>query len=202
MAKKENAEISISKLEKYVKVNGQEPNTCAFDAGGESIQYTIKYRISLEDCIKFVDDVVKGCIDKSEVSVIEIARKFLINRNLMTYYSNFRMPSDISKAYAYVMGAEDIVEVIKSNIDKKQYQDILDAIDKGISFERDKMLCEQRIRVDTIIEKLNSISEQMDSIFSGIDGEEASKFISTIANAGQIDSKSLAEVFVRQVAGQ
>lgn len=200
MAKKENTEISIGKLEKYCKENEKTTTLCSFDVAGESVEYAVKYRISLEDSIKFIGDVVKGCIDKSEMSVIEIARSFLINRGLMTYYANFRMPSDINKRYNYILCAEDIISNILDCIDEQQYKSILEAIDRSIAFEKDKMLCEQGIRINAVMEKLSNISEQMEGIFGGIDSEQTAKFISNIASADKIDAKTLAEVFTKQVA--
>lgn len=198
MAKKENMEVSIGKLEKYCKQNDKVNTVCSFDIDGESVEYKVKYRISLEDCIKFVDDVVSGCIDKSEMSIIGIARSFLIKRNLMTFYANFRMPADISKAYTYILGAEDIIKNIIDSIDSAQYQSLIEAIDKGIEFETNKMICEQEVRVSGIVEKLNSVSEQMESIFNGISGEETAKFISAVTSAGHIDAKAIAEVFAQK----
>jgi hypothetical protein len=202
MAKKENAEVSITKLEKFCKQNDKVNTVCTFEVDGEAVEYSVKYRLSLEDCIKFVDDVVSGCIDKSEMTLIGIARSFLIKRNLMTFYANFRMPSDISKAYAYISGAESIINDIIDNIDAAQYASLLDDIDKGIEFEINKMTCEQETRINGVIEKLNGISEQMESIFGGISGEEASKFISTVASAGQIDAKDIADVFAQKVTNK
>lgn len=198
MAKKQN-KISINKLEKHCEMMAPVIIDKSFNISAEeTIQYQIKPRLSLEECIRFVNNVVNECVRPNDEIIIPMARKFITYRGVLTYYGNFKMPEDISKTFDLVMGAHDIISEILESIDQDQYKMLLSAIDEGIEFEKQKILSAQEQRTSEVIAQVNQFMARMSSLFEGVDAEQMSDFISGVSKMPNVTAEDLASAIVQK----
>lgn len=169
-----------------------------FSVGDETITYEVKFRLTLEESMRFIEDVVKEAIMPNDGMIVPLAQSYIIGKNILIYYANFTMPNDESKAYELVLGANGIIGDIIGCIDNAQYQMLLAGVRDRVNFETQKMLSVQEQRVNTLVGEISRFAEQMDSVFGNISGEQMAGFISSMSKLSdtQISTEELAKAFV------
>ncbi|MCM1220770.1 MAG: hypothetical protein NC548_40395 [Lachnospiraceae bacterium] len=181
MAKKNN--VSINALEKYCKAVAPEAVEKTVTVGDDaSITFTVKPRLSLDESVRFIEDVVSEYINTQDLMIVPIAKEFIIGQNLLTYYANFTMPNNTEKAYDLVMGSFNIMNTILGSIDQNQYGILLRAIEERIRFEQHKMLTLQEARINQAVTEIEQFTSRMSTLFDGVDGSQMSEFISGMAD--------------------
>lgn len=197
MAKKTNR-VSINALERFCKETTPDIMQCTFSIGDETITYEVKFRLTLEESMRFIEDVVKEAIMPNDGMIVPLAQSYIIGKNILVYYANFTMPNDESKAYELVLGANGIIGDIIGCIDNAQYQMLLAGVRDRVNFETQKMLSVQEQRVNTLVGEISRFAEQMDSVFGNISGEQMAGFISSMSKLSdtQISTEELAKAFV------
>ena len=194
--------VSINKLEKYCNSLENEV-MLSFQLENEVIEYRVKKRLSLEESLMFVEDVVSQSISKNDMLIIPVAKEFMLGKCILTYYANFTIPENMNRAYDLVMGSTDIINQILNVIDLHQFKMLQAAIAERLDFEKQKMLVEQKTNVEKLIKEVENISTNMSTIFDGITPNQMSEFITGMSNLSQktdISPKELAEAFVDKVA--
>lgn len=175
--------VSIRALEKYCRETAPEAIEKTLTVSeGESLTFTIKPRLSLMECVQFIEDVVSEYINAQELMVVPIAKEFIIGQNLLTYYANFTMPGNTEKAFDMVMGAFDILSIIHAHIDQNQYGILLRAIEERILFEQHKMLSLQEAKMNQAITEIEQFTNRMGALFHDVDGNQMSAFITSMAD--------------------
>ena len=196
MSKKKN-KISVNTLEKYCDQLNLSPQEIQMPYGdGETLSFTVKPLLSMDESIRFIEDVVRECIMADDMLIIPLARDFIVKRNLMTYYANFTMPESQSKTYDFVMAATGIIAVI---IDLEQFNMIRQSIDERIAFEERKMIAEQQSNVRQITENVSEFVSKMSGLFDGVDAEQMGNFVTSMGKMAQnteISAQSLAGAFL------
>lgn len=197
MAKKTNR-VSINALERFCKETTLDIMQRTFSIGDETITYEVKFRLTLEESMRFIEDVVKEAIMPNDGMIVPLAQSYIIGKNILVYYANFTMPNDESKAYELVLGANGIIGDIIGCIDNAQYQMLLAGVRDRVNFETQKMLSVQEQRVNTLVSEISRFAEQMDSVFGNISGEQMAGFISSMSRLSdtQISTEELAKAFV------
>ncbi len=197
MAKKTNR-VSINALERFCKETTSDIMQRTFSIGDETITYEVKFRLTLEESMRFIEDVVKEAIMPNDGMIVPLAQSYIIGKNILVYYANFTMPNDESKAYELVLGANGIIGDIIGCIDNAQYQMLLAGVRDRVNFETQKMLSVQEQRVNTLVGEISRFAEQMDSVFGNISGEQMAGFISSMSKLSdtQISTEELAKAFV------
>ena len=197
MAKKTNR-VSINALERFCKETTPDIMHRTFSIGDETITYEVKFRLTLEESMRFIEDVVKEAVMPNDGMIVPLAQSYIIGKNILVYYANFTMPSDESKAYELVLGANGIIGDIIGCIDNAQYQMLLAGVRDRVNFETQKMLSVQEQRVNTLVGEISRFAEQMDSVFGNISGEQMAGFISSMSKLSdtQISTEELAKAFV------
>ena len=197
MAKKTNR-VSINALERVCKETTSDIMQRTFSIGDETITYEVKFRLTLEESMRFIEDVVKEAVMPNDGMIVPLAQSYIIGKNILVYYANFTMPSDESKAYELVLGANGIIGDIIGCIDNAQYQMLLAGVRDRVNFETQKMLSVQEQRVNTLVGEISRFAEQMDSVFGNISGEQMAGFISSMSKLSdtQISTEELAKAFV------
>lgn len=197
MAKKTNR-VSINALERFCKETTPDIMQRIFSVGDETITYEVKFRLTLEESMRFIEDVVKEAIMPNDGMIVPLAQSYIIGKNILIYYANFTMPNDESKAYELVLGANGIIGDIIGCIDNAQYQMLLAGVRDRVNFETQKMLSVQEQRVNTLVGEISRFAEQMDSVFGNISGEQMAGFISSMSKLSdtQISTEELAKAFV------
>ena len=193
MAKKTNR-VSINALERFCKETTPDIMQRTFSIGDETITYEVKFRLTLEESMRFIEDVVKEAIMPNDGMIVPLAQSYII----LIYYANFTMPNDESRAYELVLGANGIIGDIIGCIDNAQYQMLLAGVRDRVNFETQKMLSVQEQRVNTLVSEISRFAEQMDSVFGNISGEQMAGFISSMSKLSdtQISTEELAKAFV------
>lgn len=197
MAKKTNR-VSINALERFCKETTPDIMRRTFSIGDETITYEVKFRLTLEESMRFIEDVVKEAIMPNDGMIVPLAQNYIIGKNILIYYANFTMPNDESMAYELVLGANGIIGDIIGCIDNAQYQMLLAGVRDRVNFETQKMLSVQEQRVNTLVSEISRFAEQMDSVFGNISGEQMAGFISSMSKLSdtQISTEELAKAFV------
>lgn len=199
MSKKKN-KISVNTLEKYCDQLNLSPQEIQMPYGdGETLSFTVKPLLSMDESIRFIEDVVRECIMADDMLIIPLARDFIVKRNLMTYYANFTMPESQGKTYDFVMAATGIIAVILDNIDLEQFNMIRQSIDERIAFEERKMIAEQQSNVRQITENVSEFVSKMSGLFDGVDAEQMGNFVTSMGKMAQnteISAHSLAGAFL------
>lgn len=199
MSKKKNR-ISVNTLEKYCSHLNLVPQEIQMPYGdGEALSFTVKPLLTMDESIRFIEDVVRECIMADDMLIIPLARNFIVKKNLMTYYANFTMPESQSKTYDFVMASSGIITVILDNIDLDQFNMLCQSIDERIAFEERKMIAEQEHNVRQITENVSEFVSKMSGLFDGVDAEQMGNFVTSMGKMAQnteISAQSLAGAFL------
>lgn len=199
MSKKKNR-ISVNTLEKYCSQLNLVPQEIQMPYGdGESLSFTVKPLLTMDESIRFIEDVVRECIMADDMLIIPLARNFIVKKNLMTYYANFTMPESQSRTYDFVMASSGIITVILDNIDLDQFNMLCQSIDERIAFEERKMIAEQEHNVRQITENVSEFVSKMSGLFDGVDAEQMGNFVTSMGKMAQnteISAQSLAGAFL------
>lgn len=199
MSKKKNR-ISVNTLEKYCSQLNLVPQEIQMPYGdGEALSFTVKPLLTMDESIRFIEDVVRECIMADDMLIIPLARNFIVKKNLMTYYANFTMPESQSKTYDFVMASSGIITVILDNIDIDQFNMLCQSIDERIAFEERKMIAEQEHNVRQITENVSEFVSKMSGLFDGVDAEQMGNFVTSMGKMAQnteISAQSLAGAFL------
>lgn len=201
MAKKNN-NISINMLEKYCKQKTSDKATLKFPmSDGEELVCEVKTRLSLEETLRFVEDVVKETVASADMMIVPVAKDYILGKNILTYYANFTMPSNASKAYEMVMAATDIINAIVQNVDNHQFSVIQQCIFERVEFEKQKMLSGNEYQINMLIGKINDMTEKMEAAFGGVSGEQVAGFISSMSDFAKdknVTAQDIAAELVKQ----
>ena len=197
MAKKQDR-ISINKLEKYCNKHSEfmAVTEKSLQINDEVVTYKIRHQLTLEECIRFVNDVINECISTSDTMFIPMAKRFIINQNVMTYYGNFTMPDDVNKAFELVMASGDIIDSILNTVNISQFNMICEAIEASVEFETKKMLSAQEQRVNEVISEVKQFTDRMTALFDGVNGDQMSGFIQSISQMPEVTAEDLANAIV------
>lgn len=197
---KKNNKISINALEKYCGQFNTEPQDIEIHYGEDEVfTFTVKPLLTMDESVRFIEEVVRECIMPDDMLIVPIARDFITKKNLMTYYANFTMPESQSKTYDLVMASTGIINAILDNIDIDQFTMIQRSIDERIAFEEQKMIAEQQSNVRKITEDVSEFVSKMSSLFDGIDPEQMDGFMASVSKMAQnteISAQSLASAFL------
>ena len=197
---KKNNKISINALEKYCGQFNTEPQDIEIHYGEDEVfTFTVKPLLTMDESVRFIEEVVRECIMPDDMLIVPIARDFITKKNLMTYYANFTMPESQSKTYDLVMASTGIINAILDNIDIDQFTMIQRSIDERIAFEEQKMIAEQQSNVRKITEDVSEFVSKMSSLFDGIDPEQMDGFMTNVSKMAQnteISAQSLASAFL------
>ena len=199
MAKKRN-NVSINTLEKYYDGLGEGVIEMTFPEGDESsITFEVKKILSLEETMRYIEDVVSASIMEDDLMIVPVAREYINRKNVLTYYANFTMPSNSSRAYELVMGASELIDEIIKSIDKPQYKMIQRCIDERIEFEKQKMLSTQVQQIQKLAGEIEHMTDNFSALFSGVNGEQMSDFIknmSELSKNANVSGQDIARAMV------
>lgn len=183
MAKKKGKQISISALENAVK--GSDPNV--IDVEWKGLTVTITKVISLEEMMKFADNVHKSCFNVDTGAYMPEVKDFAIRANLMQRYANFTLPSNMENQYMLVM-TSGAVEMIMEHIDAAQFNELVDAINKKLENTANANIHHLTTKLGAIADAFEKIQTTMTGMFSGIETDDLSKMVDFVSNGANIDA--------------
>lgn len=191
---KNNDKISINKFESALNNNGF---TEVILSGTEDVKIRITETISLNSMIEFVNTVVESCIDAENGDYVPEAYDFAIRVAVLTYYANFKMPSNSEKQYDLVYNTSAFYQ-IREKINGEQFHSIIKAIDKKIAFSLSLITSSAVMQIRELINRFSEIVKYSEDAFTGIDPKEMSGVMQKLSRIKNIDEKTVAEVILRQ----
>lgn len=189
---KSNKKISITTFEKIMK----ETNTPTKTVEWNGIEVTIKPTLSFKEVLSFVDNVVKSCFTTDNESYIPEVKEFVIKCCILEMYANFAMPTNVERKYDLVY-CTDAVNVVVSNINTAQLEEIIDAIDAKIDNITQANIEAINKQMNELYSAFNNLQEQMSGIFSDIGTDEIGKLIGAIVG-DKFDETKLVQAYIDQ----
>ena len=178
--------FSITLLDKIVKENIEEKVVVDFYGSDLSISRFL----DLTQMIQFVNQVVDGCFDDSTGEYIPEAKGLLIDRNTVLYYANVNLPDDFKHMYD-ILTKTGIADTIRENIDKRQYGNILRAIDEKVDA---KIYTNEQLftnKLSSAISTMESLSNNITDLFKDMSPDQMKAALGAIS--GGMDETKLVE---------
>lgn len=174
MAKKEK-KISVNELEKAAG----NIHDVWHDVEWNGISFKVKHSLSLEEMMLFVHMAVEMCFGDGDEYRPELD-DFAIRLNVIDRYTNLRLPENTEKKYEILIST-DLVDVITQNINRDQFDNILESFNKRI---RDRVQTRNntlRERTDELIHSIESAVNTFGDIFRDVDSEKMNAIVSALA---------------------
>ena len=192
MAKTEKR-ITVAEFEKVVKEKCSEALPSVITDEWNGITVTIRPSIPLVEMFSFVEEVVDGCFAEDGDFIPEVI-DILIKRGVLSRYANFNFPIDLRKAYELIYHS-DAFEFVAARINSNQITEIVNAISTGIKYRCDSNIAEMRKQLNELFVTMGDISEKFGNVFDGLNSEDVSGLIKTLASPG-LDEEKLVNAFL------
>lgn len=190
MAKK-MSRISVNKLDGLL----DETTTSVPLPGAPDVEVRIKRNLSLNEMLQFVEDVVSSCVDTDSGKYLPEIMWFSIYSAVLTMYANFTLPSSVEKQYDLIYNT-DAVDLVMEHINKAQYQEIVDAIQKHIDHDRKMMESSLAEKMNNIVERMDSYIKESENLLGSVSGDDMSSLIKNLAAIGSLDEDKLIHALV------
>lgn len=166
------------------------------------LKLTIKHRLSLEEMVRFVNECVTPCFDNDDHKFDAEIKDFVLKSNIVEYYTNLTLPENMSDRYDMLYKLWEnskFCELLYGNINRDQYERMLEAIDSKIDEENymNELLFSNRMaKIANSIETLiNSIGAAM----SSVNEDDVAKLIKKLKDDG-FDEEKLVEAVLEHEA--
>ena len=181
--------ISISALDKIIKEATTE--TAESDFYGNKL--VVKTTLPFADMVRFVNEVVDNCFSDSGEYLPEV-KKFIIDINIVQYYSNVRLPDDVKHKYDIIIKT-GIADVVRQYVDDDQFASIMRAIDDKIRsrVHTNEQLFENRLSV--AMHTIESLIQNVKTSFEGISPEDVKNMLNAISD-GKFDEEKLVSAYL------
>jgi len=150
------------------------------------IDIEVKHSLSFVDMLSFVKNVVEGCFEEASGTYMPELKPFLIKICTLAFYTNVAIPQNVNKKYELIYRT-DIFDAVIKQVDRAQFTDMCNAIDENI----DVIINAGRKE----LEKLNRVVEEIESVFSGIDGDTLKNLADALGDGG-IDEEKLMKAII------
>lgn len=188
----------MAKTFKRVSINQLESSIIKDDiiieplAGAEDVKIRIHKVISLPEMIAFVQEVVEACIDGESGEYLPESYDFAIRAGVLTHYANFTLPSNLEKQYWILYRTEAFNQVMRS-IDKCQFENIINAIDRKIKFKLNLISSSAITAVNEMIGRFSEIAENVAKALNGVNAEDMAMIFQNVAKVEGLDETELAK---------
>lgn len=157
----------------------------------------IQRRLSLAEMEHFINGVVQSCFT-DDAAYLPEAMNIALKCSVILYFTNIRLPDSDEKRYLYADTIfHDLRETIFTNIDYRQYEDMIDAIQKKIDYLTD-------VRAEAVMKQLEALgaaaetfSHNISSVTEGISADDLKNVIQAIGN-GRVDEGKLMEAYLER----
>lgn len=187
---KTSNKVSVGDFEKVYK---RTENTVA--AQWEGIDVEITKTLSLDSMMEFVHNVTESCFTEDGDYLPEV-RDFLVWRNVLERYANFRLPENLAKSYDFIYGT-DAVEFVLDHVNCKQFNEMMHAVEEKIQFRLDTMADSVRAKLNEFVDGLNALQEQTKDLFGSLSEEDMQKLAAAVADGG-VDEEKLVAAYISQ----
>ena len=199
---KENSKISINQIDKIIafqadKYSKNNKTVISYEVGnGEPVDVEVTPLLSLNDADNFVECVIEGVFDNDtyKPALFEL----VFSQAILYFYTNLKSDMKSEKLIQIVYNT-NIVDRVIENVNKMQFADINDALEKAIEFKKQSILSEQRkllsetnmtmrIEQNEVISKMDSVINLFKNISNGLDDygkKQLAEDINKIANTDE-----------------
>lgn len=189
---KNNKKISVADFESVLL---KENTISEILEGSNGVTIQITKTLPLDDMIVFVQEVVEACVDGETGEYLPEAYDFAMRVAILTHYANFTMPNNLQKQYMLVYNTHAVDQVFE-HINTRQFDDIVRAIDKKISFMLQVISSSAVTKVNEIINKFGDIATAGEAAFGGISPEDMSNVLQGISRLRNMSQKDLAKAML------
>lgn len=183
--------VSITKWEKMLSENVSEVPVVGLDG----VNMRVKHTLSLQEMMQFVEDVVSSCVDPEDGMFRPELRGFAIKYALVSYYTNFNTPSDMSKLYD-LLYRTDVPKQILCFIDKEQYKEMLLGIDKRVSHTVRMLQSQAALEASNAVERMSAMVSQVESVFNGVDIDKVNQAMDGVYAIRNMNEENIARAVV------
>ncbi len=170
------------------------------------IDINVKKELGLREVLSFVRTVVDTIIEYATGEFSYNRKDYIIGIATLAFFTDLELPSDIEKQYDLVTRT-NIVSMVVSHINEKQYFHILDSVDEQLRFEEQKILTQSKIElqeyveqmkteINELVDRYESMLTFMEKSFSGIDPNTMSQLLPAISKMKSPDEKSLVDAYL------
>ena len=190
----ENKMISINTVESMLT-----DNTVRIPLGDdkESI-LVIKKTLSFREMLDFVQRVVDIVVDVDEGEYNPHYKDYLIREYTITFYSNVRLPAKSESSYNLIFNTP-VYDMILDNINKRDYEEMLKAIDEKIEFERDVILGMAAKQTQDLLNQVTEMTGKLDGLFGDINSDDMASLISNLSRLESFDEREIANAVIDNI---
>lgn len=192
---KGDKKVSINTLESAMKAIGS--NTVTVQWGGADV--VIKKQLSLKDMLTFASNVSDSCFS-DEYGFMPEMLDFAIRSNVLEMYANFNLPNNIEKRFE-LLYRTDAFDMVMENIDRHQFDTLIDAVDRKIDYMCDVNISSVRREMEKLVASMEELHSNAEKIFGGMDADDMKKIVSVLAS-GSVDEKKLVDALVERKYSQ
>lgn len=183
MAKKSaQKRISVNAFEKAYKEMNKFAEDRKVEWGGLDI--TIHPTLSLEDMMRYVNEVTEGCFVGREGTFRPEVRTFLNYAAILAYYTDVTIPSNTAKVYEMLCNSIDLLDLIVQQVNARQYNDIQAAIDERLKNYNTVATSIAIRQMETVSSAVEGLEEKVGEMFGNIDGQALNAVIKAIGEGG------------------
>lgn len=149
--------------------------------------------VSLSDALTIIYSIVESCFGEDQSykpEAMDIASK----RMLLEYYTNIDIPKDLSDVYTLIYNT-DIIPIIMSNINRRQWENIMDSANKLVSYRCDIQRETIKNKLDEVTAHIQAMMDQVNGLFDGVTNDDISAMTNAITN-GSFDMDKFATSLV------
>ncbi len=187
-----NKKVSITAFDKIVDENYVPYNSIEW----HGIELIIKRTLSFSEMMTFVNRVVQTCFSEEDGKYLPEVKDFMIRSCVLEMYGNFAIPSNIEHLYSLIY-CSDAVQTVLGNINRIQFDEIADAIDRKIEYLAQSHIDTITKQAEALYASVENLQQQLAGVFSGVKAEDMKKMIGAISN-GQIDEERLVAAYIDQ----
>jgi hypothetical protein len=188
MGKNTDKKVSSRDIQAYSEQFKTETFPITLSIGEETITVNVKKRLSLQETIDCVREIVSGVVDKKTGVVSYELKEFLKRAYLLQYMTDINFPQNIHKQWDLCFNTTLYSDVtgVKSLIDHDFYINLFYAIDDQIEYEVNSIL--KKSKLDDLLDMVMGIVSKMDK---NIDFQKAFDTLDKISKIEKIDEKAL-----------
>lgn len=157
------------------------------------ITITVKRNLSFGEMMEFVESVVQLCFANDTDRYIPEVKDFAIKTLVLEKYTNINIPQSIEKRYEFV-SFTDVVQAVLSNVDKMQFNEIVQAIDTKLEYMSNANIEAVNRQVTALYATLQELESQFSEMFSGLDRDSVTKLVNAIID-NQLDEEKLMKAY-------
>lgn len=176
--------ISINAMDKIAKENYR--RTIIKDWNGHEL--VVKRLLPLNGVLEFARKVAASCFAQDTNEYLPEVRDFAIRSTVVEMYANINLPDNLEHQYE-LLYMTDIFDVVFAEIDKTQFNALVDAIDDKIAITAEANIQMLQSKIDDAAHSVSAIVEQVSSMFDGISNDDIKKLVDAVGQNGIDEEK-------------